>query len=766
MKKIMIFMVLMGFLFLTNVSFAMSPKDQLCQAAEKGDFSKVQQLLKTKINVDAVCNEFANDTALYQAAQNGHDKIVALLINAGANPNIKYFMTQNTPLHAAVSIGHHRVVLELLKSKKININAINSKFSRSSTPLKYAVLRNHRKIVEELVNAGADPNIADSNGFTPLMWAIRKEGVDVKIVEHLLSSKNIDLNKPNPKQKNLTALHYAASKGNERVLELLINKGAKPIKDSGGNYPQASSESVKLFLEKKLKETTKVSEKSFGSLLVEAIKQGKLEKVKKMIKQFASKKNYNEILGNTVELAGIFGQIDILRFFIKKIPQENRVMLVEEAVEKGLLKQTKQLIEVAFEDVEEHLGDFVIFAAQRGHLDILRFLIDKSAKLKLKKGKPNALHVVTNYKPKNKFEIVKLLVQHGISPDAGGYIYFPLTLAYDDIDLMELLLEKGANPSVSAKPRDEGNLINYARKEKKIDIVKLLEEAQKKYDLGAQLFKAIGNNDLAKVNQLISKGANLNVRGKPRGYSIDTPLTYAITEKKTGIAKALIKKGADVMIPGFFKRTPLQIAIKYTDLNFVKFFIDQVKDKVNLKDFINQSLCSAMHLEGPPLHYAIETGKLAMVKLLVENGARVNQKNNDDVGGTPLHSAVEGGQEKIISFLVAEALKKGISLNSFVDEDGETPLHYAVGDGKKEIVELLIKHGADPKVADKYGKTPLSEAQKKGNAEIIKILSPAVKIEKKPSTKEIDQLKNVLEQLKRKLTELVGMLSKLGGTAT
>ena len=69
-----------------------------------------------------------------------------------------------SPLHYATSQGHQNVV-ELLLNMGADSNLANK---GGCTPLHLAAISNNEDIVKLLINKGANPNVADMNGKTPI----------------------------------------------------------------------------------------------------------------------------------------------------------------------------------------------------------------------------------------------------------------------------------------------------------------------------------------------------------------------------------------------------------------------------------------------------------------------------------------------------------------------------------------------------------------------------------------------------------------------
>ena len=97
------------------------------------------------------------ETALHITVKAHQDNWVGFLINKGANVDVRD-RDGNTPLHDAALFGDETAVNYLIGAKA-RLNATNN---RGETPLILAVQRRAIQLVKLLMDAGADPKIADS----------------------------------------------------------------------------------------------------------------------------------------------------------------------------------------------------------------------------------------------------------------------------------------------------------------------------------------------------------------------------------------------------------------------------------------------------------------------------------------------------------------------------------------------------------------------------------------------------------------------------
>ena len=107
----------------------------------------------------------------------------------------------NTPLMKAMFLRNKNMaekIIEMLKERKQLADALNAKNNRGHTPLIKAVLSGNLSLVNLLIKQkGIDLNLADKDGYTPLIYAVsfisstrKKESKD--IVKALLSLKKAD----------------------------------------------------------------------------------------------------------------------------------------------------------------------------------------------------------------------------------------------------------------------------------------------------------------------------------------------------------------------------------------------------------------------------------------------------------------------------------------------------------------------------------------------------------------------------------------------
>jgi ankyrin repeat protein len=187
----------------------------LIKSSEKGDIETVKSLLKEDVYIHTQDKE--GRCAIVAAAYRNHLEIADLLIAAGADVNMKdntlqsaYLISTSdgftellkktleagadvhctdsyngTGLIRAADRGHVEIIRELLKTD-IRINHINR---IGWTALLEAIIlgdggERHTEVVRLLVDAGADVNLPDKDGVSPLAHAKSRNFINIiKIME-------------------------------------------------------------------------------------------------------------------------------------------------------------------------------------------------------------------------------------------------------------------------------------------------------------------------------------------------------------------------------------------------------------------------------------------------------------------------------------------------------------------------------------------------------------------------------------------------------
>ena len=221
-------------------------------------------------NFNESLSNFKEET-LHMAAFKGHDIAVQWLIDAGADSSVKNEQ-QNTPLHIAAFTGHSDVVKVLLcdKATKAKLNDVDEdgntalhkavysgnnnvvkllldvfrkediniqNTSHDVTALHIAILQKGTNIAASLLDAGADLEVRDLEGYSALHLASFMGNSDMVKV---LLDHGVDITAECPQGR--TALDMAESQDHDETSELLSNALDKRQNfESSESFKQAQS---------------------------------------------------------------------------------------------------------------------------------------------------------------------------------------------------------------------------------------------------------------------------------------------------------------------------------------------------------------------------------------------------------------------------------------------------------------------------------------------------------------------------------------------
>lgn len=201
------------------------PGTRLHVAAKKGYRRVCELLIRHRADVNALgyigwyssgkVVAFGGLTPLYEAARANHPDIATMLLDHGARVNAGSI----TPLHIAARRGH-RDMVRLLLARGANPDARTE--IRAESTLHWAVGAGEVAIARDLLDAGADVNATDTNGFTPLHWSAFHADSEMA---RLLLARGADPNAQDLRRR--TPLYWAQGKYGQATAAVIGDAGGE-----------------------------------------------------------------------------------------------------------------------------------------------------------------------------------------------------------------------------------------------------------------------------------------------------------------------------------------------------------------------------------------------------------------------------------------------------------------------------------------------------------------------------------------------------------
>jgi cytohesin len=387
------------------------PSKSLHRAAATGDIDQVKLLISKGTDVNEKTT--TGDTALHYAARHNHNDVAELLIKKGADVNAKN-KNGDTPAHIALR-EHMREhdkpflvmeMLDLLIAKGANLSCIQ-----------LSAYQGELAKVRSFVEQGTDVDARDSDGATALHYAALRGNQDV--VEFLVG-RGADVNAKD-KVYGFIPLHYVDGIHADgiHVVELFIAKGANVnAKDRWGWTPLDS-----------------------------AAESGRLAVAKLLIKAGANV-NSRYAWGQTpLDWAADRGHTAVVQLLIAKGANVN---------------------------AKDNQGRTPLMkAARQGHEEVVKLLIAKGADINAEayfsRGTVLAQAAIGGH-----MNVVKVLLAKGADVNAGAHTPLHGAASSGHKDIVNFLIAKGAD--VNAKDYDGRTPLSLAKEKGHSEIVELLRK--------------------------------------------------------------------------------------------------------------------------------------------------------------------------------------------------------------------------------------------------------------------------------------------------
>lgn len=267
----------------------------------------------------------------------------------------------------------------------------------------------------------------------------------------------------------------------------------------------------------------------------------------------------------------------------------------------------------------------------------------------------------------------------------------------EEVSELELISENGEVIKNAQVPTSDGEGIDVITS---VQADKNIPAATSENDM-AVFFRAIYDNDTAKISEFLNKGFDINAMNK----NGENAVNVAIASGSYNVLQFLIDNGANLNSTSDTGIPPLSQAI----LEYNKQAIDIL---LNSKKVDMYYVWGEMWT-GSPLYIACSKANVYALEKMVKNGADLKYDFSEYNAVPLMHYALNYKQfikneeyRELIAFLVLN--KADINAKN---NQGQTPLMAALKNGDIDAFNALIAGGADTLLKDNNGKTALFYAE-------------------------------------------------------
>ncbi|XP_033627890.1 rabankyrin-5-like [Asterias rubens] len=600
---------------------------------------------------------FKGETPLHAAAVNGLAKLVALLLQKGANPNAQtkedvlgkmnqlnleedgqpnlLLASRQTPLHMAIANQHSDVVSVFLEHRTnamqgqdgvLIIPDFNVKDSNDQTVLGLALWTGLHSFAAQLLHGGANINCTTLDGLTLLHTAISKQDTQSAL---FLLEHQADIN--------------IKSRGGETPLQLAIKRHLPVVVDAlcvrGANMNTPD-------------------EKGNPPLWV-ALESGQEDVASTLVRHGCD---------TTAWGPGFDGcQQTLLHKAIDENNEAVACFLIRSMCDVNSPRRPGPHGEGGMESKD---GQGPLHrACEWGQELVVQCLVEQQADVNAKDAEGRTpLHIaITNQHPAS----ISLLMSHPLLDltlrDRSGLTPFAAAMTYKN--------NKAAQAILNREPRAAEQLDNKGRN---------------------FLHIAIQKSDIESVLFLISVHANVN--SSVQDSSKHTPLHLAVQASSEIIVRNLLLAGANVQDTDGHKQTALHHAAAVDQPSIISVLIENGI----LVDAVDDNHNNALHI-------SVQHGNLASTRALLTE-SQINAESYNAKGQTPMHILGQCGRDNAAA--IFELFKECMPTYPVdkQDADGNTVLLLAYQNGNGALCRAIVRSGASVGILNKNG-TSIFNAQ-------------------------------------------------------
>ncbi|PAA92194.1 hypothetical protein BOX15_Mlig008053g1 [Macrostomum lignano] len=583
-------------------------------------------------------------SAMHICAKQNSIRVAKLLLQAGANVNL---LAENdiTALMICADLGHTELAEVLLKQPTINLD---QQSSRGFTALMKSVFENSVQLAHLLIDRGAKLDLASNSGFTALHLCAQLDRRE--IAQRILAKAPPEMvNQPTkPEFKGNTALILASLNGHAKMVQLLHENGADPnFANSEGctaldQVSGSDSKELLKLLQSWSSQSRNKPTAPAGLSLADAIRKDDLESVRKLAKS-ETVTNVDRTTGRTpLMLAAGLGKTESLKVVLsligssssldfqvnRRAEDSTKATALHAAIQCGSESCVKLLLQagaslavldaqgstplslcadlgsatdVAELIIERASADELMtpgadgrlcpakLAAVRGHLDVLRLMLNRLRKLDDNLSRETWLpQILEEAKAARQFEAANAVLEE-----------MPKN-AKNNEELTTARLFKAA---MDANPEKVKELLDSSQ------AVRDSINKRSQQDPGwTALMASAWNDDESTCKLLLDRGADPNVTEQKLGI---TALHIAVQQNSRRVVKVLLdQKSIGLNARSKDNRTPLIRAAWLNHMDIAKLLLDR------------HASVNDQEIDGfSALHFCAQENLLELAKLLISHDA-------------------------------------------------------------------------------------------------------------------------------------------------